>query len=304
MVFLTNNIERMRITNEGRVGINNNNPSSNLHVVGTANITSTLSVQGADIMTTLAGANTAVGTGANTVGSAAFIQANAAVINANLDSVNATRYVVFDDAITGQFTRANVSHGLTYNPSTNTITSNTIVVTGNIAIGRTTSGFSLDVVGTINASNVLINGAPISAGGGGGGGATILTDTVNATRYVTFANNTTGTFSQANVATSLTFNPSTGTLSATIFNSTSDINSKQNIKTIENGLNIINSLRGVSFDWKDTGKPSYGLIAQEVEKHVPALVDTDENGKKSLNYDAVIGFLVEAIKELSKDKNV
>jgi hypothetical protein len=121
---------------------------------------------------------------------------------------------------------------------------------------------------------------------------------------VTFANNTTGTFSQANVASSLTFNPSTGTLSATIFNSTSDVNSKQNIKTIENGLNIINSLRGVSFDWKDTGKPSYGLIAQEVEQHVPALVDTDENGKKSLNYDAVIGFLVEAVKELSKDRNV
>jgi len=279
---------------QSNVGIGTTSPTSKLHVVGAANITTSLIVAGADILTTIAGANVAVGAGANTVGSAAFIQANAAVISANLDSVNATRFMVFEDAVTGTFNRANVSHGITYNPSSNTLNTGNLVVTGNVGLGRANPGFRLDVVGTINASSILVNGAAI-------GGATLFTDNVSATRFVTFSSSNTGTFSQANVASSLTFNPSTGTLSATIFNATSDANSKQNIKTIENGLNIINSLRGVSFDWKDTGKPSYGLIAQEVEEHLPALVYTDENGKKSLNYDAIIGFLVEAIKELKKN---
>lgn len=40
---------------------------------------------------------------------------------------------------------------------------------GNVAIGRTTAGYKLDVVGTINASAVLVNGSPITGGSGGGG---------------------------------------------------------------------------------------------------------------------------------------
>lgn len=39
---------------------------------------------------------------------------------------------------------------------------------GNVAIGRVNAGYKLDVVGTINASAILVNGAPITASGGGG----------------------------------------------------------------------------------------------------------------------------------------
>jgi hypothetical protein len=54
-----------------------------------------------------------------------------------------------------------------------------------------------------------------TTGGGGGGGAAIplIIDAVNATRYLVFANNTTGNLSSANVDTGLTFNPSSNTLS-------------------------------------------------------------------------------------------
>ena len=44
---------------------------------------------------------------------------------------------------------------------------------------------------------------------------------------------------------------------------------KDNIRTYENALDTVNKLRGVRFDWKDSGKPSVGLIAEEVEKVVP-----------------------------------
>lgn len=82
-------------------------------------------------------------------------------------------------------------------------------------------------------------------------------------------------------------------------NSTSDANLKTNIQTVENALDTINSLRGVSFDWKETGKGSYGVIAQELEEVLPELVRTE--GNKSVNYNGIVGVLIEAIKELKAE---
>jgi len=39
------------------------------------------------------------------------------------------------------------------------------------------------------------------------------------------------------------------------------------------------------------------VIAQEVEKVIPEIVNTNENGIKSVSYDSIIGLLIEAIKE-------
>lgn len=82
-------------------------------------------------------------------------------------------------------------------------------------------------------------------------------------------------------------------------NSTSDENLKTNIQGIENSIETIKSLRGVSFDWKKDGKSSYGVIAQELEKVLPDLVTTNEH--KSVNYNGLIGFLIESVKELSNE---
>jgi hypothetical protein len=90
-----------------------------------------------------------------------------------------------------------------------------------------------------------------------------------------------------------------GTITATDFNSTSDINLKENVSTVENALETISALRGVSFDWKETGRGSYGVIAQELEEVLPDLV---KNGEvKSVNYNGLIGVLIEAVKELKKE---
>jgi len=274
---------------------------SNTAVGAGANAFATAAAAGANafMISVQNGSNTAVGTGANTVGSAAFIQANSALVTANLDTVNATRYIVFDDAVTGAVNRANVSFGLTYNPSTNTLNTNNIIVTDNLGIGRSDPTYEVDVVGTINASNILINGSIITASGGSGGGANLIIDLESSTRYVTFANNTTGVFSQANVSTSLTFDPSTGTLSATIFNSTSDVRQKKNIESVDNALSVIRSIEGVKFDWVNTGERSYGVIAQEIERVLPELVK-ESDGIKSVNYSGIIAFLIQAVKELDE----
>jgi archaellum component FlaC len=74
---------------------------------------------------------------------------------------------------------------------------------------------------------------------------------------------------------------------------------KENIKTIENALGKVSQLRGVEFDYKETGKHSLGFIAQEVEQIIPELVFGDD--PKSVAYQNFVALLVEAIKELKEE---
>jgi hypothetical protein len=86
-----------------------------------------------------------------------------------------------------------------------------------------------------------------------------------------------------------------GIVTASDFNSSSDIKLKTNIKTITNPIEKVLQISGVNFNWKETGKASMGVIAQEVEKVLPELVsDADP---KSVNYNGLIGLLIECIKD-------
>jgi len=60
---------------------------------------------------------------------------------------------------------------------------------------------------------------------------------------------------------------------------------------------MISNLNGYTFNWKESGKASAGIIAQEVEKVLPSAVSENEGGSKSVNYNELIGVLVEAVKE-------
>lgn len=119
----------------------------------------------------------------------------------------------------------------------------------------------------------------------------------NATRYPIFANGSSGAIIENVSSTKLTFNPSTGLLTSTDYNSSSDKRLKKNIKTVSNALEAVSSLRGVSFDWKEGGGKAIGLIAQEVKEILPDIVTSDENGYMGIKYTNIIGLLVEAIKE-------
>ena len=81
----------------------------------------------------------------------------------------------------------------------------------------------------------------------------------------------------------------------------SDETLKTNIKTIDNALEKVLSLRGVEYDRIDTGENQIGVIAQEVEKIIPQVVypkqPAPDDEKKSVAYANLIGLLIEAIKE-------
>lgn len=98
----------------------------------------------------------------------------------------------------------------------------------------------------------------------------------------------------------------TGIVTATDFNSASDINLKENISKIDSPLDTIAKLEGVNFQWKDTGKKSIGVIAQEVEKVLPELVSTVGAASplyvsKTVNYNGIIGLLIECVKEQQRE---
>ena len=86
----------------------------------------------------------------------------------------------------------------------------------------------------------------------------------------------------------------------------SDERIKTNIKTIEYALDKVLLLRGVEYnDFRiEPERKRIGLIAQEVELIVPEVVRTsEEDGMKSIEYQNLVGLLIEAIKDQQKQIN-
>ena len=81
----------------------------------------------------------------------------------------------------------------------------------------------------------------------------------------------------------------------------SDERVKENIKTIDNSLEKVNKLRGVEFNKIGEDHKSIGVIAQEIEKVIPEVVRTDDEGMKSVAYGNITGVLIEAIKDLKAE---
>ncbi len=95
-----------------------------------------------------------------------------------------------------------------------------------------------------------------------------------------------------------------GTVRATEFLYSSDANLKTNITTVTNAVEKLQAIRGVSFNWKSDGKPSLGVIAQEIETVFPEAVSTDATtGLKSVAYSDLIAPLIEAIKDQQNEIN-
>jgi hypothetical protein len=134
-------------------------------------------------------------------------------------------------------------------------------------------------------------------------GSSVANDTsTNSDFFVVFTNQTSGVEQTFTVANSkLYFNPSTGTLNSTDFNSLSDKNKKDNIESLVDAVNVINNINPVSFTWKDNGNKAYGVIAQDVEEILPDIVSTNKEGVKSVSYTQIIPFLIQVIQEQHKE---
>jgi hypothetical protein len=85
----------------------------------------------------------------------------------------------------------------------------------------------------------------------------------------------------------------------------SDVRLKTDIKPLSNILTNYVKLQPVEFSWKKDGITDVGLIAQDVEKIFPDLVETDKDGMKSVSYNVNLQMKsMQAIKELKAQNDM
>jgi hypothetical protein len=96
-----------------------------------------------------------------------------------------------------------------------------------------------------------------------------------------------------------------GRIKTNAVNESSDKRLKTDIHAIDNALDKVLKMNGVTYEWRISEFPEmgfdeglqYGLIAQELEQIVPELVGTDNEGWKSIEYSHLVPLLIEALKE-------
>lgn len=158
--------------------------------------------------------------------------------------------------------------------------------------------------GSVFADGLTVNGLVSATSFSSPGGLTV-NGLVSATSFYSSGNaNIVGIVTASSFSSpgGLTVNGNlnvVGVITCTDLNSLSDERLKTNVKRIENSIDILNQIDGVEFNWISNNKPSLGVIAQNVEKVLPQLVNSNipDYEHKSVNYNGLIGVLIEAIKE-------
>jgi len=174
----------------GLSGIPNSSLNNNSITFGTTNIAlggTSLTLAGLTSVT----ATTFVGSLNGNANTASTANVATTVTLTQTDTTNATHYLLFSDALTGN-EDVRTDSGITYNPSTNTISAATF------------SGF---LSGNAATATVADKATTVTL---------LATNTTNAVHYVTFVDSATGD-EQIRTDTDMTYNPNTGILSAPTF---------------------------------------------------------------------------------------
>lgn len=277
-------VERLRVTSTGSVGIGTNLPASTLHI---------LTSNPAGLTVERQSANTS-----------------------SIKFMNTTDHWLAGLSVSGKF-------GIGKNSNLDTGPAFTIDSSGNVGMGTSTPSYRLSVYNSAAAtSNVESGGAGstayqrfagLTAGSSsqayltglnitnGNGAYEIYDQTAGASRFWV---STGGNIGVGTIAPSEKFEVA-GNVKGTSFINSSDRRLKKNIKVVS-GLPAILQLRGVTYDWKEDGSMDMGVIAQETEEIFPWAVVTDKvSGYKGVKYNALIGPLIEAVKDLDKkDKQI
>ena len=167
----------------------------------------------------------------------------------------------------------------------------------NLAFVPSTGELTSTIGSFVNIYGATTNGATITIRGTSSGtkgtASVLMTDNVSSSTTATGTLVVTG-----GVGVS-------GQVTATTLVETSSIVFKENINPIENALESVLMLMGVTYDRKDNKEHEAGLIAEDVYKIIPDLVSLDADGKPhGIKYTKLTAYLLEAIKSLNKEINL
>jgi len=192
-------------------------------------------------------------------------------------------------------------------PTAFSVTGNSLFVTGNMGVNTTTPAV-LPIVVTGNGmmtgslglgtstppiQRLVVTGNTLVTGTSGIGTVTPATAdalVVSGNSYIT-GNVGIGTATPSEKLVVI------GNAQADMFLFNSDRRLKTDIEKSP-GLEQIRRLQGHSYRWIKDGRFDTGLIAQEVEKEMPHLVHTSDQGMKSVNYMGLVPVLIEGSKDL------
>lgn len=183
------------------------------------------------------------------------------------------------------------------------------------ARGAFTAGTGISISGGVISSTLSV---PVTSVAGKTGAVTLATadisgldtalagkaSTSSLSSYLALTGGTLSgglTISTGNLALSSGNLSVTGTITASgDITAFSDARIKTNVETINEAVYKVTQLRGVQYVSRLDMREHIGVIAQEVERVVPEVVLTHENGSKSVAYGNLVGLLIEAIKDLNK----
>ena len=264
---VVNEVNRMMITTDGMVGVGEfsttNLPSNPLHVVGNH-------VSGSGVVNIDVPSN-----------NAAFVHINSPDKDAGI-----------------RFSRADNTQGWTVRnwsgqnddfmiQGNGGVSSRYFLIqqsTGNTGIGTTSPAYRLDVSGQARFTNeVGVGGVPSTTQTIGGGGTLATMLSVYGNVWSSTGNYLSG----------------------------SDKRFKKDISELEDVLDKLENIKGYSYAYRTDEFPAYkfnegrslGLLAQELKEEFPEMVRQNEEGYYSVNYDAMIPVLLQAIKEQQKEIN-
>jgi hypothetical protein len=311
-VILKDAVERMTIDTSGNVGIGTDTPGYTLDVSGTGNFTDNLTVTnpngnsalidvigpGGEGSYVMYGLDTYQG---RTNGPATQIRAT----DQGGDAANLS-FWTSNKTTTGDYADAVATQRMVIDTS------------GNVGIGTDTPTYTLDVSGTVYISNhfssggtedlltskVFDQGTIINWNNSGGDGETdFINSKGTGAGGFNFYNIASGQPPLPTTPDPLMTISSTGIVTATSFIPVSDVRLKENITNLDNSLDKICNIRGVNYNWKndETNTKTAGVIAQEVLEQIPEAVIDSDSEKLSVNYNSIIAYLIESVKELKRE---
>ncbi len=309
----------------GNVGIGTTSPDTKLHILGDGPVTFASSSSVHSSIKSVAGAKLILNnrTLKESSPSTDETKSHGKIIWAGHDRPLPSAYIEsisngWDDAGELRFAVSAGSDGAS--------TKMVIDANGNVGIGTTSPGSKLDVNGSIRAgydSNTTSYFGRAAIGYNSSYSDWMClahVDRNSAGNYAVLQNSSGYTIINASSSQSIRFRinnidkaymTSGGQWNSVSFNATSDLRLKENIIPLTNSLLKINQLHGINFTWKNDEKNimNAGLIAQDVEKVIPEVVDIAEHEneegfqQKSINYNGLIPYLIESVKTLSTEKD-
>ena len=150
---------------------------------------------------------------------------------------------------------------------------------------KNTSGEYIEVSGS--STGTVISGSKLAVTGKMGVGVSIHGD--NITHGITLPNT----------------DDVYGKIKANAYTTYSSLRYKDNIEPIQNAMDKIQNLSGVTYNWKANRSPDIGFIAEDVGKVMPEIVEWEPDGinAQAMDYTKIIPVLVEALKEQQAEIN-